>query len=171
MTIRKCTLSDIPAILKLYEAARALQTERKVVVWLDFDASFLANEIQEDRQWKLMIDGEIACNWAITWSDPEIWEGKDLNDAIYIHRIATNPDFRGKSLVKHIVEWAKSYAATHQKQYVRLDTLGHNARLIRHYTEAGFRYLGMVQLSQTENLPPHYQKEPDCCLFETSISE
>jgi hypothetical protein len=39
-----------------------------------------------------LIDGQIACVWAVTFNDPEIWKN-DQDAAIYIHRIATNPDF------------------------------------------------------------------------------
>lgn len=169
MTISNCTNADIPAILELYEAARALQRKREMVVWPDFNAAFIATEVSDKRQWKLLIDQEIACNWAITFQDRDIWEEKDKDDAIYIHRIATHPDFRGRMLVKQIVEWAKRYASENQKKYVRLDTLGNNTRLIRHYTDAGFQFLGIVALSNTQNLPLHYQKEPTCCLFEIRV--
>ena len=108
----------------------------------------------------------MACNWAITFSDKEIWEEKDQNDSIYIHRIATNPAFRGQRLVKNIVAWAKNYAREHGKKFVRLDTLGNNTRLIQHYTEAGFNFLGVVRLADVSKLPLHYHREPDCLLFE-----
>ena len=93
-------------------------------------------------------------------------EEKDQNDSIYIHRIATNPAFRGQRLVKNIVAWAKNYAREHGKKFVRLDTLGNNTRLIQHYTEAGFNFLGVVRLADVSKLPLHYHREPDCLLFE-----
>ncbi|HEV8272366.1 MAG TPA: GNAT family N-acetyltransferase, partial [Chitinophagaceae bacterium] len=65
-------------------------------------------EINEKRQWKLVIENTIACNWAITFSDKEIWGEKDKNDAIYIHRIATNPNFRGNRYIDRIVSWQRS---------------------------------------------------------------
>ncbi len=34
---------------------------------------------------------------------------------IAIHRIATNPDFRGQNLVGQIVEWVEIYAKENQK--------------------------------------------------------
>ncbi|NJN35289.1 MAG: GNAT family N-acetyltransferase [Saprospiraceae bacterium] len=169
MKITTCSQSDITAIYDLYAHARTLQTERKMVVWPHLEKSFMAAEIAENRHWKIVIEGEIACNWVVTYNDKDIWEEKDKNDAIYLHRIATNPNFRGRYFVKTIVEWAKAHAKQHQRAYIRLDTLGNNAQLIEHYTKSGFTFLGIFHLKNTLQLPKHYQIEPDCLLFELVV--
>lgn len=169
MEIKNCLITDLKEISSLYEAARNLQTQRKMVVWPSFEDSFLINEIEEKRQWKIVLDNVIACNWAITFEDKEIWGDRDNNDAIYIHRICTNPTLRGNRYIDEIVTWSKKYANYLEKRYVRLDTLGNNTKLIEHYTSAGFDFLGMVKLTDTEKLPDHYQKEPNCCLFEIDL--
>jgi len=169
MEIRNCLISDTNEILSLYEAARNLQTQKKMVVWPSFESSFIEKEIQEERQWKIVSDNVIACNWAITFEDREIWGEKDKEDAIYIHRICTNPALRGNRYIDIIVEWSKKYAKQTGKRFVRLDTLGNNTKLIEHYTSAGFEFLGMFKLTDTANLPGHYQNEPNCCLFEIDL--
>lgn len=169
MDIRTCTPDDVEQILRLYEFARQLQQEKKMVVWPYFDKIFLENEILEQRQWKLVINGQIACNWAITYNDKEIWGEKDTNNSIYIHRIVTHANFRGNRFIDNIAGWAKAYAIEKGKQFVRLDTLGNNTRLIRHYTSAGFDFLGIHRLINTATLPLHYQNEPNCCLFEIPL--
>jgi GNAT superfamily N-acetyltransferase len=169
MEITNCLMSDAGEILLLYEAARDLQTQRKMVVWPSFEKSFIEREIQEKKQWKIVFENNIACNWAISFEDREIWGQKDNNDAIFIHRICTNPTLRGNRYIDLIVNWAKEYAREMGKQFVRLDTLGNNTRLIAHYTSAGFNFLGMFELTDTANLPLHYQNEPNCCLFEIDI--
>jgi ribosomal protein S18 acetylase RimI-like enzyme len=167
--IESCVRNDVNEILSLYQSARELQTQKGMVVWPFFEKPFIEKEINEQRQWKLVLDNIIACNWAITFEDKEIWEEKDKNDSIYIHRIATNPLFRGNRYIDKIVEWAREYVIQKGKQFVRLDTLGNNAKLIQHYTSAGFQFLGMFELSNTSNLPGHYQQEPNCCLFEIDL--
>jgi ribosomal protein S18 acetylase RimI-like enzyme len=171
MKIENCMMNDIDNILSLYESARQLQTKKEMVVWPIFEKDLIEKEITEQRQWKLLIDNIIACNWAITFADKEIWEERDKNDAIYIHRIATNPDLRGNRYVDKIVEWAKEYAEQKNKQFIRLDTLGNNTGLINHYTSSGFQFLGMFELTNTEGLPGHYQKEKNCCLFEIDLDK
>lgn len=167
--IVNCSAKDINEILSLYQAARELQTQKGMVVWPVFEKDFVEREINEHRQWKLIIDHIIACNWAITFSDKEIWGDKDKNDSIYIHRIATNPDFRGNRYIDRIVSWAKEYAKQKDKQFIRLDTLGNNTKLIEHYTSAGFQFLGIFKLTDTASLPGHYHREPNCCLFEMDL--
>lgn len=169
MEIKKCLIADVNEILVLYEAARCLQIQRNMVVWPVFEKSFIENEINEGRQWKIVSDNQIACNWAITFEDKEIWGERDKNDSIYIHRICNNPAFRGNRYINNITEWAKGYAIESSKQFIRLDTLGNNTKLIEHYTSAGFDFLGMNKLADTENLPAHYQNEPNCCLFEINL--
>lgn len=75
--IKNCILTDANDILLLYEAARKLQTERKMVVWPIFNKSFIENEIAENRQWKILYDEAIACNWAIAFEDKQIWGEKN----------------------------------------------------------------------------------------------
>jgi hypothetical protein len=62
MQIENCTTRDVDTILRLYEAARSLQISKGMVVWSDFDKQFIETEIDEKRQWKLLINEEIACN-------------------------------------------------------------------------------------------------------------
>ena len=164
-------MQDVDSILSLYQAARDLQTQKKMVIWGVFERSFIEKEINEQRQWKLLIGEMIACNWAITFNDKEIWGEKDKDDSIFIHRIATNPIMRGNRYVDKIVEWAKEYAKQKRKSFIRLDTLGNNSGLIQHYTSAGFKFLGITRLTDVSNLPGHYQTEPDCCRFELDLTK
>ena len=171
MKITNCTIDDIDEIFRLYKIASDYQKAKKtVVVWPDFKRALVETEIAENRQWKILIDGKIACLWAITFSDEQIWEEKNEDAAIYIHRIATNPDFRGHNYVAKIVEWQKEYARSQNKQFVRLDTLGNNVKLINHYTKAGFDFLGMFALKNTDTLPEHYHNTP-ACLFEINLEQ
>jgi ribosomal protein S18 acetylase RimI-like enzyme len=169
MQINHSTLEDIPVILDRYADARATQTAHNVVVWPVLGAEFIAKEIAENRQYKLVVDGEVACVWVITYDDAAIWGEKDQADAIYIHRIATNPKFAGRGFVRNIVEWAKEHAQAVGRKFVRLDTLGPNHRLIAHYTAHGFQYLGVRMLTDTAGLPKHYQDENRCQLFELEV--
>ena len=160
---------DIDLVFARYADAAAHQRKiSTVVVWPDFDRAMVAREINENHQWKLIIDGEVACVWATTFSDEQIWEARNADPAVYIHRIATNPAFRGHNFVETIVSWAVKHARKLGKEYVRLDTLGNNTRLIDHYTQAGFTFLGMFELNDTTGLPVHYQEEPTC-LFQLAV--
>jgi ribosomal protein S18 acetylase RimI-like enzyme len=171
MLVKNVNIEDIDEIFRLYNIASNYQKSKKtVVVWPDFDREMVSQEIAEHKQFKLLIEDKIACIWAITFSDAQIWEKRNEDPAIYIHRIATNPEFRGHNFVGFIVEWAKDYAKVHNKQYIRLDTIGDNTRLINHYCTCGFKFLGMFDLPNVDDLPPHYKEGP-ACLFEIDLAE
>lgn len=169
MKVENCVMADADEIILLYETARNLQAQRQMVVWPFFEKNFIEKEIAEKRQWKIVSDNTIACNWVFTFEDKEIWGERDQNDSIYIHRICTHPAFRGNRSIDTIIQWSKQYAEQLRKQFVRLDTLGNNTKLIEHYTSAGFDFLGMNRLADTSNLPSHYQNEPNCCLFQIDV--
>ena len=169
MEIKHSTIDDIDEIFRLYALAAEYQREKKkVIVWPEFQRGLVETEIEENHQWKLIVDGVIACVWATTFSDEKIWEARNADPAVYIHRIATNPLFRGQKFVALIVKWARQFAKQYHKDFIRLDTIGNNERLIRYYQEAGFTSLGLYNLSNTEGLPPHYKVAP-ACLFEIRI--
>ena len=157
MEILNSTIDDLNEIFRLYKAAADFQKTKPVVQWIEFDKALIEKEIEESRQWKIIIDNNIACIWATTFSDPYIWEDRNNDFAVYIHRIATNPHFRGQNLVSKIVGWAKQYAQTNDKEFIRMDTVGNNKKLIDYYKTCGFSFLGLSILKDTSRLPIHYQ--------------
>lgn len=169
MTITNSNLDDITEIFRLYQLARDFQKiQFPENLWPEFDRDFIATEVIENRQFKIVIDNKIACIWAITYNDADIWEEKENNDAIYIHRIATNPEFRGNNFVQMIADWSKDFARKENKKFVRMDTCGQNDRLINHYKNCGFEFLGMKKLKDSSGLQAHYHNA-DVCFFEIEL--
>ena len=169
MIIANSTLEDIPEIFRLYNLATQYQRDKfPDNEWPEFDPEFIKTEVLENRQFKIEIEGTIACIWAITYNDAEIWEEKENDDAIYLHRIATNPNFRGNNFVQIIADWSRDFAKNEGKKYVRMDTCGQNDVLINHYKNCGFEFLGMHKLKDSSNLQEHY-KNADVCFFEIEL--
>ncbi len=156
MTFQNSTISDLDNIFELYDAAVEYQKTVSPKQWQGFDRAMVTTEINENRQWKIVIDNEIACIFAITFNDKLIWGDRDQNDGIYIHRIVTNPKFRGAGFVNHIVTWAHEYVKTIDRKYIRMDTWGDNEKLINYYQACGFQFLGFVTLEASDGLPAHY---------------
>ncbi|WP_394674460.1 GNAT family N-acetyltransferase [uncultured Chryseobacterium sp.] len=100
---------------------------------------------------------------------PQIWKERNEDPALYIHRIATDPDFRGQNLVTEIVRWAKEYATRNNKVFIRMDTVGENKGLITYYEKCGFEFLRLSTLKNTEALPAHYSNAT-VCLFEIKLN-
>jgi ribosomal protein S18 acetylase RimI-like enzyme len=156
MEIINATIEDFEALMALYDDAIAHQKAVSNLVWKGFDEAMVLNEILENRQWKIMIGDKIACIFMVAFQDPAIWDEKDKDSAIYLHRISTNPNFRGRGFVKIITDWAKQYATAHKIDYIRLDTWQANQKLHQIYRNAGFRYVGIKEITPSANLPKHY---------------
>lgn len=157
MHITNSTPDDIDIIFELYDEAVKFQKTVFNKQWQGFERSLVETEISEGRQWKIIVEGQVVCIFAITFSDPLIWNEKDKDPAIYIHRIVTNPEFRGGAYVKEIVKWSKDYARSINKKYVRMDTWGDNEKLKEYYVSCGFEYLGQTRMENTAGLPKHYE--------------
>ena len=154
--VKNSQLLDIDTIFEFYDLAIAHQKKVFNKHWKGFSRHLVQAEISESRQYKILVDGQIACVFAVTFNDQLIWGERD-HDSIYIHRIVTHPNFRGFSFVKEIIKWAKDYALESQIKYIRMDTWADNQKLLDYYTGCGFKYVGVVKLTQSEGLPKHYE--------------
>jgi GNAT superfamily N-acetyltransferase len=168
MTIENSEHTDIPKIFDLYRIATDYMKSKNQVHWPVFSKKILINEIEEKRQWKLMINGQIACIWATALSDELIWGNENNEPSVYIHRIATNPVFRGQNLVKKLINWANEFGKNKNLKYIRMDTVGLNKGLISHYEKFGFQFLGTKEIENTNGLPEHY-KDGEVCYFQKEI--
>lgn len=170
MEIRTCDLNDISKIFELYKIATNYMISKKQVAWPEFSKELISNDIEDLRQFKLSINNEIACIWTITLNDELIWGTENSALSVYIHRIATNPNFRAQNLVKHIIDWADKYAIENSLSFIRMDTVGFNKGLISHYEKLGFGFLGTKELENTDGLPEHYNQGP-VCLFQREVKK
>lgn len=157
MHIVNCTSEDFKTVFELYDQAIEYQKTKFDKYWLGFDVALVNKEIEEKRLWKIVVDNQIACIFSVTYSDPLIWKEKDGESALYIHRIVTNPLFRGRGFVTIIVEWAKEFGRNNGKKFIRMDTWGDNQKLIDYYTACGFIFLGLTTPTKTKDLPKHYE--------------
>ena len=155
-TIEKSSLNDLETILGLYRNAVKYQKEKGYNLWPEFEKSLIEKEINEQRHYKIIQENEIACVFSVLYNDPIIWKEKDKNPAIYMHRIATNPHFKGKGMMQLITNWAHEHALQHQKKYIRMDTWGDNENLKNYYINFGFKHKGQVSLPENHELPSHY---------------
>lgn len=168
MNISPSTHSDINNIFKLYDAATAYQKTFNNKSWKGFESALIENEINEGRHFKIMEDDIIVCSFVITFEDPVIWKDSADEKAIYLHRIATHPNFRGRFYVKRIVEWTKALAKEKAIDYIRMDTHSGNTRLNQYYINSGFTYKGIREIEYTPDLPEHYKTGP-FSLFEMKL--
>nr|WP_315028690.1 GNAT family N-acetyltransferase [uncultured Chryseobacterium sp.] len=164
------SLQDIEGIFEVYKIASDFKKKVSGVQWPEFDRNMIETEIKENRHWKIMVEDSIACVWSITFEDKQVWENRNSDPAIYIHRIATNPNFRGQKFVEQIAAWARNFAKENNKLFVRMDTTAGNQRLTDYYVKCGFSHLGSKIMSDTEGRPAHYHNAT-MELFQLEVQE
>lgn len=168
MTVQNSDCSDIDFTLELFNAAVAYQRKKGYNLWPQFSRELIEREVAEKRHWKITEGNDIACVFSVQYDDPVIWGEKD-KDAVYLHRIAVNPLFKGKKLMELIRSWATAHAKQLNKKYLRMDTWGDNVILRKYYIACGFNYIGQQQLTNTKGLPAHYGGDL-LSLFEIEIT-
>jgi GNAT superfamily N-acetyltransferase len=156
MQIIQSSIDDKQTIFALYDAAIAHQKQVSNLHWLPFDEALVEREIEEGRQWKILLDGRVAGVFVVAYNDPDIWGEKDAEPSVYLHRIVTHPDFRGRNLVLAITEWAKEHGKALGRKFLRLDTWAENLKLRELYRRAGYRFLGDAPPANPAGLPSHY---------------
>lgn len=107
----------------------------------------------------------------MAYNDQLVWGERDADPSIYLHRIVTNPAFRGKGYVKKIVAWAEDHGRAAGKGFIRLDTYVGNKRLNDYYRECGFRFSGVKTFDDDADgmVPKHYLGPGGLSLFEKRI--
>lgn len=156
MKILQSTLADMEHIFGMYDLATAYQKTKFNKHWLPFDRGMVKEEISMGRQWKIIEDGRIACIFATAYDDPFIWQDKNSDPSVYLHRIVTHPDFRGKKYMNTIIDWATIHAREKEKMFLRMDTWGDNKQLIDYYVKCGFTFVGTIIPDASGKLPAHY---------------
>jgi ribosomal protein S18 acetylase RimI-like enzyme len=157
MQVVNSTTTDINTIFEFYDMAVAHQKKVFNKHWQGFSLALVMQEVEENRQYKILVEDKVAAIFAVTFNDPQIWGEKDEQPSIYIHRIATHPDFRGYGFVNKIIDWAKDYAKHNAIEYIRMDTWADNEKLLSYYIGCGFDHVGSIKIESNSGLPKHYE--------------
>jgi hypothetical protein len=153
MQIENCSPEDVDFILYLNKKAIGYQRSKGYNLWPVFERSYIEKEVREKTSWKITDGNKIACTFSVLYSDPVIWQERNSDPAVYLHRIATNPEYKGKQLITIVRDWAIEHAKQLNKKFVRMDTWGNNIRMREYYVQHGFQYLGQSFLKEEEE---HY---------------
>lgn len=156
MQITNSDIKDLDTIFQFFDAAITYQKKNGYQLWPQFNKAMIETEIKEKRHWKIKDRDQIFCVFSVMYNDPVIWGEMDKDPSVYLHRIAVNPEFKGKGMVKIIKDWAIQHAKENNKKYLRMDTWGNNETIRNYYIKCGFNYIGQQQLKKTEGLPEHY---------------
>ena len=160
--IREATLTDIPAVMPVIDAARErMHRSGNVNQWTNGYPSedAIAADIVRHGGYVVVDDKRVVAYFAFLPA-PEptyehIYEGAWLNDEPYfvIHRLAGLPEVHG--IFDTVMQWALAKTRT-----LRVDTHRDNHIMQHHLAKHGFVYCGIIYLtSGAERLAYLYQKQ------------
>lgn len=147
------TNDDLEDVLWLFQQAMELQGRNGYKVWEDVDKAGLQKDIENGLQYKIVQGNDMLCIFSIQYSDPFIWRDRDRDDAIYLHRIVVNPNFKGQKQFQKVLDWAKDFAQSKGLQFVRMDTWADNLKIIEYYKSFGFAFIENYTTPNTPQLP------------------
>jgi ribosomal protein S18 acetylase RimI-like enzyme len=151
--IQQTTKEDLTKILWLFEQAMDLQGKNGYKVWEGIDKIALEKDIDVGLQYKIVRNNDILCIFSIQHNDPFIWRDRDRNDAIYLHRIVVNPNFKGQKQFQKVLNWSKQFAQRNNLKFIRMDTWAENQKIIEYYKSYGFQFVENYKTGNTEELP------------------
>lgn len=167
-SIQNTTPDDLPIIYQLFEESIRYQESKGYPSWKNYDKSALVRDVENKNQYKIIIDSKIAIVFSVCYSDKIIWRERELDDAIYLHRIVVNPAFKGKKLFGEILNWTVKHAREKKLHYVRMDTWAKNPTIINYYLGFGFRHLENYLTPDSDELPVH-NRELALALLELTL--
>ena len=163
--IRKAKLNDLREIKKLTEAcAKALQ-QQNIFQWNEHYPSLekLQNDIEKQELYVLEAENTIISIIVLTSKMDEVyrninWLSKTGNN-LYVHRLATRPEFWGKGFARKMMDFAEEFAKNKNFTSIRLDTFSENIRNQKFYESRGYTKLGDVYFPHKNEHPFHcYEK-------------
>ncbi len=148
---------DLPFIYRLFEEAIAYIKRKGFIGWNSYDKKFVLLDIENKLQFKIVTKNDILCIFSICFSDALIWREKENGDAIYLHRIAVNPSFKGQKQFEKVLYWTINLAIEKGVKCIRMDTWGDNLNIIEYYKSYGFQFLENYTTPDTPELPDQHR--------------
>jgi len=149
----KAAESDLDTICRLFEEAIEFQKMNNYTGWNNYDRAYLLADIQNGLLFKIINQNGIICIFSICYHDELIWRDMEKGDALYLHRIVLNRQFKGEKIFKKVLNWAVSHALEKQLSYIRMDTWASNEKIINYYRSYGFMFIENYKTGNTESLP------------------
>lgn len=135
------TTGELDTVFLLFKQVTLAQANDGYKVWSSVDKETLEQDVEKRSQYKIVKGGDILCLFSVLSSDPFIWRDRENGDAVYLHRIVANPDFKGQRQFEKVLAWAIQYAHQNELKFIRMDTWADNEKLIGYYKSFGFEFI------------------------------
>lgn len=163
--IRKAFPKDLNEIKKLTEACAIALQQQKIFQWNENYPSRekLQNDILKEQLYVYKEQESIIAIIVLTPKMDSVYENinwlSKTDKNLYVHRLATHPNFWGKGYARKMMDFAEEFARKNNFTSIRLDTFSQNKRNHRFYEVRGYIRLGDVYFPHKNEFPFHcYEK-------------
>ncbi|MFC5861263.1 GNAT family N-acetyltransferase [Acidicapsa dinghuensis] len=151
MQIQKATAQNIAQIMTLVRRVVPLMRAVGNLQWDDTypNPEVFLRDVEKDQLWIAVIDGAVAGVAAITQDqEPEYANvGWDIAEpAIVVHRLAVDPEFRGRGIAEALMRHAEEIALSHGISILRVDTNTKNPATQQLFPKLGYTLSGETEL-------------------------
>jgi len=161
MIILPAKSSDLQDIKKLTEACAVAMQQKQIFQWNEHYPSLekLSADIEKGELYVLKSENEIKGIIVLTdFMDEEYHSVEWITESgknLYIHRLATHPEYWGEGYGRILMDFAENYARQNKYISVRLDTFSQNKRNQKFYESRGYRRLGDIFFPKQSEFPFH----------------
>jgi ribosomal protein S18 acetylase RimI-like enzyme len=154
--ISQLNISYFDSVCGLMSAVVSGMQQQGIDQWDDEypDPITLRNDLEKKQAYGLLkknvLIGYLCLN---DYCDPEYLELEWPNPqvkAVYLHRLAVNPENQGLGIAKKMMSFAESWAKEESYDSLRLDTFSKNPIALNLYRRLGYKEIGTVQFRKGE---------------------
>ncbi|PKD21553.1 GNAT family acetyltransferase [Salegentibacter salinarum] len=159
--IRNASLEDLNKIKELTEACAEALQEQNIFQWNENYPSRekLKNDIQREDLFVYEDQDRIIAIMVLTSKMEAVYENiewlTETGNNLYVHRLATHPEFWGYGYARKMMDFAEELAKKSNFISIRLDTFSKNLRNQKFYENRGYRKLGDVYFPHKNEHPFH----------------
>jgi ribosomal protein S18 acetylase RimI-like enzyme len=152
MQVRPGTTEDIPQVMTLVRRVVPLMQATGNLQWDDHypNPTVFQRDIEKSQLWIAEKEDQIAGFAAITTDqEPEYANvGWDISEtAIVVHRLAVDPNYRGKGIAAALMQQAEAIAKSRNIPILRVDTNSQNEATQRLFPKLGYTLAGEITSS------------------------
>jgi ribosomal protein S18 acetylase RimI-like enzyme len=155
--IEQASMQDMDTICRLFDEAIIFQKAHNYIGWETYDEEYLKADVKSGLLFKVITASGISGIFSICYTDRLIWREMEKGNALYLHRIVLNREFRGEKIFRKILDWSLEAAANKRLRYIRMDTWAENEKIISYYKSYGFSFIENYTTPATGELPVQHR--------------
>jgi GNAT superfamily N-acetyltransferase len=161
--IKKATMEDIESIMEMVGKIIVEMNSYNNFQWDESypQAQDFASDIQKEELYVAVRESKVVGFVCINRDEPKEYEGlkwSSSNEALVIHRMGVNPDYRNAGIGTELVGFADELSNRFNLNYLKTDTYSLNVKVQGLFERCGYRFVGEMSFLSKEKPFYCYEK-------------